>query len=84
MQNEFIEKMGGSFMCQNIPLSNEQKIFLANGIFRAVTQDMSELIYENELPTSVGSGLFRWNFIDRNLCTELGGDFEHSFQKRGA
>lgn len=71
-------------MNHEIPLSEEKKIFLANGIYRAVTQDMPELIYENDLPTSVGSGLFRWNFINRNLSDGLGGKFQVSFQKRGA
>ena len=71
-------------MCSQIPLTDKQKVFLANGIFRAVTQDISEIIYENDLPTTVGSGLFRWNFINRNLSAEMGGDFEFSFQKRGA
>ena len=45
---------------------------------------MPELIYENELPTAVGSGLFRWNFINRNLSNGLNGEFQVSFQKRGA
>lgn len=67
-----------------IPISDEQKIFLANGIFRAVTQDMPEVIAENNLPTSVGAGLFRWNFINRNLSEYLGGDFETFIQPRGA
>lgn len=71
-------------MNHEIPLSENQKAYLANGIFRAVTQDMPELIYENDLPTSVGSGLFRWNFINRNLADGLGGEFQVSFQKRGA
>lgn len=52
-------KLGGGIVIHEIPLSENQKAFLANGIFRAVTQDMPELIYENELPTAVGSGLFR-------------------------
>ena len=68
----------------SIPLTDEQKTFLANGIFRAVSQDMTELIYEHELPTDVGKGHFRWNYINRNLSTALNGDFEHSFKKRGA
>lgn len=71
-------------MNHEIPLSENQKAFLANGIFRAVTQDMPELIYENDLPTTVGSGLFRWNFINRNLSDGLGGEFQVSFRKRGA
>lgn len=65
-------------------MTEQQKSFLANGIFRAITQDMPELIYENELPTTVGSGLFRWNFINRNLSEGPGIEFETSFQKRGA
>ena len=52
-------KLGGGVVIHEIPLSENQKAFLANGIFRAVTQDMPELIYENALPTTVGSGLFR-------------------------
>lgn len=77
-------KLGGGIVIHEIPLSENQKAFLANGIFRAVTQDMPELIYENELPTAVGSGLFRWNFINRNLSNGLNGEFQVSFQKRGA
>ena len=77
-------KLGGGVVIHEIPLSENQKAFLANGIFRAVTQDMPELIYENALPTTVGSGLFRWNFINRNLSDGLGGEIQVSFQKRGA
>lgn len=78
------ERIGGGVVNHEIPLTENQKVFLANGIFRAVTQDMPELIYENDLPTTVGSGLFRWNFINRNLADGLGGEFQTSFQKRGA
>lgn len=65
-------------MNHEIPLSENQKAFLANGIFRAVTQDMPELIYENDLPTTVGSGLFRGIFINRNLSDGLGGEFQYA------
>jgi len=78
------KRTGGGVVNHEIPLTENQKAFLANGIFRAVTQDMPELIYENDLPTSVGGGLFRWNFINRNLSDGLGGEFQISFQKRGA
>lgn len=71
-------------MNHEIPLNENQKAFLANSIFRAVSQDMPEIIYENNLPTTNGVGLFRWNFINRNLSDGLGGEFDTSYQKRGA
>lgn len=76
--------MGGFIVNQRIPLREDQKVFFANSIFRAVTQDLPELIDENNLPTNVGSGLFRWNFINRNLSAASNDDFELSFPKRGA
>ena len=71
-------------MATGIAIEENQKIFIANGIYRAITHDLPEIIEENGLPTSVGSGLFRWNFINKNLSEYIGGDFEVSFQKRGA
>lgn len=65
-----------------IPITDDQKVFIANGIFRAVTQDMPEVISENNLPTALGGGLFRWNFINRNLSENLAGDFEAYIQPR--
>lgn len=71
-------------MNDTIPISENQKIFIANGIFRAITQDLPEIIYENNLPTTLGSGLFRWNFVNRNLSENLYGDFETCIQTRGS
>lgn len=71
-------------MYNTIPITDEQKAFIANGIFRAITQDMPEVIAENNLPTTLGGGLFRWNFIIRNLSENLDGDFEHAIPPRGA
>lgn len=71
-------------MYEAIPISNEQKIFIVNGIYRAITQDMPEVIAEHGLPTTLGSGLFRWNFINRNLSENLNGDFETCICPRGS
>lgn len=71
-------------MLNTIPISDQHKVYLANSIFRAVTDDLPEIIYENQLPTAVGSGLFRWNFINRNLMDENPVNFEISLPKRGA
>ena len=54
-----------------IPITESQKIFVANGVFRAVTLDMPEVIEDNNLKTSLGSGQFRWNFIIRNLSNSF-------------
>ena len=71
-------------MYNQFPLFDRQKDFLANGIFRAITQQLPEIIAENNLPTSVGSGLFRWNFVNKNLSETFDTNFESSIQTRGA
>lgn len=71
-------------MYNAIPISDDQKSFIANGIYRAITQEMPEVIAEHNLPTTLGGGLFRWNFINRNLSENLNGDFETSIQPRGS
>ena len=73
----------GDLMSYTFPLSDDSKVFLSNCIFRAITNDLPELIYENRLPTSVGSGQFRWNFINRNLLEDAPENFETAFAKRG-
>lgn len=75
---------GGQIMNNSIPISDGQKVFIANGIFRAISQDLPEIIYEHNLPTTVGAGLFRWNFINRNLSDSLCADFEVCIPPRGA
>lgn len=70
------------FQSLNIP--EDAKHAFANGIFNAVTNDMPELIQEQELPTTVGGGLFRWNFINRNVSRNLDGTFQATYAKRGA
>lgn len=69
-------------MHNQIPLSDDQKAFIANGIYRAISQDMPGVVADNNLPTTLGGGLFRWNFINRNLSENLNGDFESSIQPR--
>ena len=71
-------------MHKTIPISEDQKAFIANGIYRAITQDMPEVITDNNLPTTLGGGLFRWNFVNRNLSENLNGNFETSIQPRGS
>ena len=66
-----------------IPITESQKIFVANGVFRAVTLDMPEVIDENNLKTSLGSGQFRWNFIIRNLSDSFEANFETITPPRG-
>lgn len=68
----------------SIPISESQKIFISNGIYRAITLDMPEVIEENHLPTYLGSGLFRWNFIIRNLSDAFAANFEAITAPRGA
>lgn len=70
-------------MTQSLPLTDDQKIFISNAIYRAVTNDLPEIIYDNNLPTSLGSGLFRWNFINRNLSETFDTEFEHVLASRG-
>lgn len=67
-----------------IPISDNQKAFIANGIFRAISLDMPEVIEENNLQTALGSGLFRWNFIIRNLSDAFDANFEAIITPRGA
>ncbi len=66
-----------------IPITESQKIFVANGVFRAVTLDMPEVIEDNNLKTSLGSGQFRWNFIIRNLSDSFEANFETITPPRG-
>ena len=39
-----------------IPISDNQKVFIANGIYRAITVDIPEIIADYNLSTSLGSG----------------------------
>ena len=66
-----------------LPLSDSQRTFIANGLFRAISQDMPEMIYENRLPTNLGSGQFRWNFINRNLTDIFDSEFDSTLVSRG-
>ena len=69
-------------MPKAIPITDDQKAFLANGIYRAVSLDMPDVISDNGLPTAIGSGLFRWNFINRNLSEGLAWDVETAIVPR--
>lgn len=71
-------------MHNQIPITDNQKAFIANGIYRAISQDMPSVVADNNLPTTLGGGLFRWNFINRNLSENLNGDFESSIQPRAS
>lgn len=71
-------------MTDFIPISEEQKTFIANGIFQAISLDMPEMIEENNLPTTLASGQFRWNFINRNLSDAFEADFEAHICPRGS
>ena len=66
-----------------IPITESQKIFVTSGVFRAVTLDMPEVIEDNNLKTSLGSGQFRWNFIIRNLSNSFEANFETITPSRG-
>ncbi len=70
-------------MNDSIPITESQKTFVANGVFRAVTLDMPDVIEDNRLKTSLGSGQFRWNFIIRNLSDSFEAEFEAITQPRG-
>ena len=71
-------------MSRDFPLNDEQKNYLANGVYQAVTQNMPDIVEENNLPTNVGGGIYRWNFINRNLTSNPQLGFQISFPKRGA
>lgn len=70
-------------MNDSIPLTESQKIFVANGVFRAITLDMADVIEDNNLKTSLGGGQFRWNFIIRNLSDSFAANFETITPSRG-
>ena len=68
---------------RSLNMADDARHAIANGIFSAVTNDIPELIQEHNLPTANGSGLFRWNYINRNISQNLGGRFQSSYVKRG-
>ena len=68
----------------NLNLSDNDRHAIANGIFNAITHDMPDHIQDENLPTAVGSSLFRWNYINRNISKNLGGCFEVCFSPRGS
>ncbi len=59
------------------------KIGFVSGIFDAISHDIPELIQENNLPTTNGAGQFRYNYINKNLKTNLQDHFQITVQKRG-
>ena len=67
----------------SLKMEDDARHAIANGIFSAVTSDMPELVQEHNLPTTNGGSQFRWNFINRNVSTNLGGRFQISYVKRG-
>lgn len=69
---------------KSLNLPDQFKNAVARGIFDAVTCDLPEQISEQELPTSVGSGLWRWNYINRDIERFLGKSIQYTYQKRGA
>ena len=68
---------------ESINVPDDVRHAIANGIFTAITNDIPEIIQENNLPTSNGVGLFRWNYINRNISENLGGLLQTSLPKRG-
>lgn len=68
---------------QSLEIPEEYKHGIVQGIFNAITNDIPELISEHELPTANGSGLFRWNFINRNIKLNIIGEMQFSILKRG-
>lgn len=69
---------------KTIGISDDARHAIANAIFSAITNDIPEVIQDNNLPTSYGAGQFRWNFINRNVLNNLDGCFQTSIVKRGA
>ncbi|AFL99005.1 hypothetical protein Desde_0547 [Desulfitobacterium dehalogenans ATCC 51507] len=67
----------------SLNMEDDARHAIANGIFTAVTSDIPELVQDYNLPTSNGVGLFRWNFINKNISENLGGRFQLSYAKRG-
>ena len=67
----------------SLDIHDDVRRAIASGIFTAITNDISEIIYEHSLPTSNGASLFRWNFINRNVSANLGGQFQTSYITRG-
>lgn len=70
-------------MATEIAITDREAAFMANGIYRAITHDMKDIISEYALPTSIGAGLFRYNYIYKNLTSEFGGRFDWSFHRIG-
>lgn len=66
------------------PISDSQRNYIANSIFRAVSIDLAGVISENGLPTTLGSGLFRWNFINKALSDSRCEEFEAIIQSRSS
>jgi hypothetical protein len=64
-------------------LSNDDRHAITNGIFKAISQDMPDLINDEQLPTAIAAPLFRHNFIIRNVQNNLGGNFDSKIIPRG-
>lgn len=70
-------------MASEISVSERQASLFANSIYRAITQDLPDMISEYHLHTSVGAGQFRYNFINRNLSALFDEGFDIYYVKRG-
>lgn len=68
---------------ESLNISDDVRNAIANGIFTAITNDIPEIIQEHNLTTSYGAAHFRWNFINRNVTTNLEGRFQTDVVKRG-
>ena len=68
---------------QTLNITDEERHAMTNGIFNAITHDLPERIREDNLPTTVGSGLWRWNYINKNITENLGNSFQVHYAQRG-
>jgi len=68
---------------KSLDISENAKHAISHGIFKAISQDIPEIISDYKLPTNNGVGQFRWNFIHKRVEENLGGRFQHSYVPRG-
>lgn len=69
-------------MMKSINVPNDAKHAIANGIFTAITHDIPDRIRDDDLPTTVGVGQFRWNYIHKRVTQNLGGRFQVKYAPR--
>ncbi|MDR2547525.1 MAG: DUF5986 family protein [Lachnospiraceae bacterium] len=69
---------------KSLDISNDAKHAITHGIFSAITHDIPDLIQEHGLPTAIGFGQARWNWIHKRVSENLEGRFQVHYAPRGA